>query len=141
MGSHLGTDTACGTTLRDQSYVKLPLDLTFNPGTPAAPFCTQEHFAFCENVPLECGFYYAEWQGPHDNQTEHLGNLLRHGNPLTWRNGAKHCRGMKVPKFAAKKGFVAEIKRLLRPTNLAETDSPIEVKSAKIGEVKKILLV
>ena len=97
----------------------MPLDLTFNSGTPAAPFGTQEHFAFCESVPLECRFSYAEWQGPHDNQTEHLGHLLRHGVPLIWRNGAKNCRGLKVSKFSAKKGFVAEIKRLLRPVNLA----------------------
>ena len=67
----------------------MPLDLTFNSGTPVAPFGTQEHFAFCENVPLECRFSYAEWQGPHDNQTEHLGHLLRHCVPLIWRNGAK----------------------------------------------------
>ena len=111
----------------------MPLDLTFNSGTP---FGTQEHFAFCENVPLECRFSYAEWQGPQDNQTEHLGHLLRHGVPLIWRNGAKHCRGLKVPKFSAKKSFVAKIKRLLRPFNLAEPDAPIEVKSARIGEVK-----
>ena len=114
----------------------MPLDLTFNSGTPAAPFGTQEHFAFCENVPLECQFSYAEWQGPHDNQTEHLGHLLRHGVPLIWRNGAKHCTGLKIPKFSAKKSFVAEIKRLLRPVNLAEPDAPIKVKSARIGEVK-----
>ena len=55
----------------------MPLDLTFNSGTPAAPFGTQEHFAFCENVPLECRFSYAEWQGPHDIQTEHLDEFTR----------------------------------------------------------------
>ena len=108
----------------------MPPVLTFISGTPAAPFYTQEHFAFCENVPLVCRFSYAEWQCPHDNQTEHLGQLLRHRVSLTWRNGAKHCIGLKVPKFFAKKGFVAEIKRL------AEPDAPIEVKSARIGEVK-----
>ena len=88
------------------------------------------------HMPVECQFSYAEWQGPHDNQTDHLGHLLRHGVPLIWRNGAKHCAGLKIPKFSAKKGFVAEIKRLLRPVNLAELDAPIEVKSARIGEVK-----
>ena len=81
----------------------MPLDLTFNSGTPAAPFGTQEHFAFCENVALESRFSYAEWQGPQDNQTPiKLGHLLRHGVPLIWRNGAKHCRRLKVQKFSAK---------------------------------------
>ena len=116
----------------------MPLDLIFNSGTTAAPLGTQEHFAFCENVPLECGFSFAEWQGPHDNQTEQLGHLLRHGVSLIWQMEPKHCSGLKVPKFSAKKGFVAEIKRLLRQANLAEPDAPTEIKSARIGEVENI---
>ena len=83
----------------------MPLYLTLNFGTPSAPLATREHFAFCKNVPLESGFSFVEWQGHHDNQTEHLGIRLRHGVPLIWRNGAKHCKGLKIPKISDEKRF------------------------------------
>ena len=113
----------------------MPTDITFSSGVPPAPFGTREHFDFCERVPLKHDFTVAQWENRHDNQTKHLGYLLRHGVPLIWRNGAKFCQRLKVPKVDKEQGFVTEVKRLLRPANLVDPDGEIEVKSAKIGEV------
>ena len=113
----------------------MPTELTFSSGTPPAPFGTRSYFTFCENVPLQCGFTCAQWQGPHSNQTQHLGYPLRHGVPLIWKDGAEHCDGLKVPKMNLDRGFTTEVKRILKPRNLVDPNETIEVKSAKLGEV------
>ena len=113
----------------------MPTELTFSSGTPPAPFGTRSYSTFCENVPLQCGFTCAQWQGPHSNQTQHLGYLLRHGVPLIWKDGAEHCDGLKVPKMNLDRGFTTEVKRILKPRNLVDPNETIEVKSAKLGEV------
>ena len=56
--------------------------------------------------------------------------------PLDLEKWSQALHRTENPKILREKGFVAEIKRLLRPVNLAEPDAPIEVKSARIGEVK-----
>lgn len=93
------------------------------------------YFEFCETVTLQCHFTFAQWEGHHENQPEHLGYLLRHGIPLIWKNGAAHCEGLKVPKINIRKGFAHEVRRLLKPQNLIAPNEEIEVKSARIGEV------
>lgn len=128
--NHIARSSQCQIALQP-----MPVELTFLSGKPPAPFGTREYFTFCENVPLKCGFTFAEWQGPHANQAHHLGYLLRHGVPLIWKYGAKHCDGLKVPKINPRKGFTEEVRRLLKPSNLVEPNVEIEVKSAKIGKV------
>ena len=81
----------------------MPLDLTFNSGTPAAPFGTQEHFAFCENVPLECRFSYAEWQGQSRQSNKTPWSTSSTWCPLDLEKGRQALQRTESPKILREK--------------------------------------
>ena len=127
--NHVARSLSCQVAL-----APMPVDVTFSE-YPPSPFGTPGYFKFCERLPLECGFSFDEWQGPHENPSVHLGSLLQHGIPLLWKGGANYCPGIKLPKVDRSADFNSEVQQLLVASNLSDPEQQLDVKSAKIGTV------
>ena len=81
-------------------------------------------------------FPVARCNGPKKDQTRKDSQLTRIGIPIVWQNGVDHCRHIKMPQ--ANKPFFDQLVELLKPQNLQDADHTINVKSARLGQVKLI---
>ena len=78
----------------------------------------------------------ARCNGPIKDQANKVSQLIRNGITIVWQNGVDHCWHIKLPE--ARKPFFDQLMKLFQPQNLQDPDHTINVKSAKLGEVKLI---
>ena len=127
---HMARSTKCHALLP-----AMPKELTFE-SVPPAPFGTVKFFKYCESLPLNGNFHVAQWDGPVDDQSSKLKNLLRQRIPLLWKNGAACCKGLSIP--TSDLNYPSFVEYLLQPENLQHPEVELDVKSAKIGKVSTL---